>query len=384
LEQPWWESRDKLALSISEAAQVCGVRRRTIRKRHQAGEFEHAFKDPDGSWKIPVNDLIASGLRPNVVADPDEPRIVFTAASQVDRLRMEVAVLRERVRALEVIARERGERVNDLRTILRMLPAHSEPEESPIATAEEEPPPDPEPPAPAEEEPVPFTQDVIAVAEEEGHDAVSEEVPAEVESSEVASAGVESSEVEWAEATLAEPSVEAQQTPAPVRVMSQLDPSEPVIILPDAPANVPEPSEGALDRSAEMLESARQRSTELLDDALSMWWPSGGTRTQSEERSSPWASSPSDEPPVHDDPIQTERAWAQASRAVNPAPHSPPEVDPVPSPPPIPQTSEKSDLFTQAAADESSLDWLDPDFERPPTHVRRRLGRLFRRNRRPR
>src|SRR5688572_3140622 len=82
LDQPLWGSRDRLALSISEAAQGCGVRRRTIRRRHQAGEFEDAYKDPDGTWRIPVNGLVASGLRPNVVSDPDEPRIVFTAASQ--------------------------------------------------------------------------------------------------------------------------------------------------------------------------------------------------------------------------------------------------------------------------------------------------------------
>jgi hypothetical protein len=354
LEQPSWESRDRLTLSISEAAQVCGVRRRTIRRRHQAGEFEHAFKDPDGSWKIPVNDLIAAGLRPNVVADPDEPRIMFTATSQVDRLRMEVSVLRERVRALEVIARERGERVTDLRTILRMLPAPTEPVESPTVRAEEEEPPAREQPlAPAEGEPTPLTQDEIVMAHEEEH------------------------------ASLSEPSAEARETPARSPVITRFDPSEPVVILPDVPAHEPEPSEGSLDRSAEMLESARQRSTELLDDAMSIWWPSRAARPQSEERPPPWTSSASDEPLIHDDPTQTERAWVQASRAVNPATHSPPEVDPVPSPPPIPEPSEKSDLFTQAAADESSLDWLDPDFEPPPTHVRRRLGRLFRRNRRP-
>src|SRR6266511_1929398 len=137
LDQPWRGSRQSLALSISEAAKICGVKRRTIRRRHQAGDFEHAFRDPDGTWRIPVYDLVAAGLRPPVVPDPDEPRIVFSAASQVDRLRTEVAILRERVRALEIIAKEREERVTDLRTILRMLPAPKVADEAAPPRAEE-------------------------------------------------------------------------------------------------------------------------------------------------------------------------------------------------------------------------------------------------------
>jgi hypothetical protein len=284
------------------------------------------------------------------VADPDEPRIVFTASSQVDRLRMEVAVLRERVRALEVIARERGERVTDLRTILRMLPAPKEPEEAPVASAEEEPPPEEEA-AQAEDETQPVNQGEMPVADEEDLEA-------------------------------SEPAVEAHEPPAPSRVLSAFDRSEPVVILPEAPpTDEQEPSEGAFDRSAEMLASARQRSTEALDDAMSMWWPSPATQTELGERPSPWTSSALDEGPVRDDPVQTERAWAQASRAVTPTTHSTPAVEPDPSPPPDPETSGKTDLFTQSTMDESSLDWVDPDFGRPR---QRRLRRLFRRNRRPR
>jgi hypothetical protein len=40
-------------------------------------------------------------------------------------------------------------------------------------------------------------------------------------------------------------------------------------------------------------------------------------------------------------------------------------------------------LFVPGAFDESTFDWLDPDFGRPPRHLRRRLGRFFRRQRRP-
>jgi hypothetical protein len=363
LDQPWWGSRDTLALSISEAAAVCGVRRRTIRRRQQAGEFEHAYKDADGSWRIPVNDLIAAGLRPNVVADPDEPRIVFTAASQVDRLRTEVAVLRERVRALEIIAREREERVTDLRTILRMLPASTEAEGPPLPQVEE-----PAPPAfDTEEEPA---------VEEVSQEPIPEEVQEAM--------------------TPSEP-LAAKETPPPVRVTSPFDApvsaaasTEPIVILPDVLSREPEsePFEGALDRSAELLETARQRSTELLEDAMSMWWPSPPARAQPEAApSSRERSGPADVTPSRSDPAEaftavSDRAAAGTTLTEKPA-GTPSSDQAPPAPPPPPSAPKESDLFMHDPIDEASFDWLDPDFGRPPRHLRRRLGRFFRRHRRP-
>jgi hypothetical protein len=40
--------------------------------------------------------------------------------------------------------------------------------------------------------------------------------------------------------------------------------------------------------------------------------------------------------------------------------------------------------YDEAPYDEASYDWVDPGFGRPPRHLRRRLGRFFRRNPRPR
>jgi helix-turn-helix protein len=351
LDQPWWGSRETLALSISEAASVCGVKRRTIRRRHQAGEFEHAFKDEEGSWRIPVSDLAAAGLRPNVVTDPDEPRIVFSAASQVDRLRTEVAVLRERVRALEIIAREREERVSDLRTILRMLPAAGETVQ-PLTQAAEEP-----PSAEVDEEPSP----------DEGTD---EPLP----------------EAVWEGApwiTPRAPTPSGEQ-PLPERVTSPVDApiraasSEPVVILPDTPGREIGAPEQSLEQSAELLEGARQRSAELLDDAMSLWWPSPGRPSHDRgptplesgaagrfDRSShAVAATVSDETKAH--PIMTETPQ--------------PAAQPLPQPP----VPEDDDRYLRESIDETSFDWLDPNFGRPPRHLRRRLGRFFRRNRRPR
>jgi hypothetical protein len=410
LEQPWWESREKLALSISEAAQVCGVRRRTIRRRHQAGEFEHAFKDPDGSWRIPVNDLIAAGLRPNVVADPDEPRIVFTAASQVDRLRMEVAVLHERVRALEIIARERGERVTDLRTILRMLPAPKEAEEVDLSRAEEAPPAPEEPLVVVEDEGPSRAEDEIVATDTEANEVgqellsevvtadvsqdFSEDVPADVQAdattditTDVApdvapDATGDATGDATAEVTSPGPFQRTQVAQAPFRATSPFDAPQPIVILPDEPSQQPEPSEGGLERSAELLESARQRSAELLEDAMSMWWPSSATRPRPEEPPRP-AATDQGERTERDLATETERSWTQATRAVSPAPPKTSAEESASSPPAMPKPSERSDLFTRGSMDEASLDWLDPDFGRPPGHLRRRLGRFFKRNRRP-
>jgi len=356
LDQPWRGSRQSLALSISEAAKICGVKRRTIRRRHQAGDFEHAFRDPDGTWRIPVYDLVAAGLRPPVVPDPDEPRIVFSAASQVDRLRTEVAILRERVRALEIIAKEREERVTDLRTILRMLPAPK--------VADEAAP-------PRAEEPLPPTLDV----EEEPLEQEVREQPA-------------SEEVREAPAPR-RPSV-AGETPSPVRVSSPFDSpaspaasNEPIVILPDVSSEEPEPPEGALERSAELLETARRRSAELLEDAMALWWPSPATGGQPDaapsaaRRPGPPAAKPASAPAQASTTVSDEALAGATLTGETVA--SPPVERAQPPQAPRSEPPSESELFTPLPIDEASFDWLDPDFGRPPKHLRHRFDRFLRR-----
>ncbi len=356
MDQPWRGSRQSLALSISEAAKICGVKRRTIRRRHQAGDFEHAFRDPDGTWRIPVYDLVTAGLRPPVVPDPDEPRIVFSAASQVDRLRTEVAILRERVRALEIIAKEREERVTDLRTILRMLPAPK--------VADEAAP-------PRAEEPLPPTLDV----EEEPLEQEVREQPA-------------SEEVREAPAPR-RPSV-AGETPSPVRVSSPFDSpaspaasNEPIVILPDVSSEEPEPPEGALERSAELLETARRRSAELLEDAMALWWPSPATGGQPDaapsaaRRPGPPAAKPASAPAQASTTVSDEALAGATLTGETVA--SPPVERAQPPQAPRSEPPSESELFTPLPIDEASFDWLDPDFGRPPKHLRHRFDRFLRR-----
>jgi Helix-turn-helix domain len=106
------------SLTISEAARACGVNRRTIRRHREAGDFPGMFKDEQGAWRILISDLEAAGYPPLLIGRLDEP----TEATQLDRLRGEVAVLRARLQATERVARERQARIEDLRLVLRMLP----------------------------------------------------------------------------------------------------------------------------------------------------------------------------------------------------------------------------------------------------------------------
>jgi hypothetical protein len=120
-ERPAAKQSPAVTLTISEAARACDVNRRTIRHHRQAGDFPGAFIDQDGMWRIPVEDLEWVGLHPDLGRVSEEP----LAGGKVDLLRTEVAVLRERLRAAELIAMEREKRIDDLRLILRMLPSPS-------------------------------------------------------------------------------------------------------------------------------------------------------------------------------------------------------------------------------------------------------------------
>jgi hypothetical protein len=377
LDQPWWGSRDTLALSISDAARICGVKRRTVRRRLQTGEFEHAYKDDDGAWHIPVNDLLGAGLRPNLVTDPDEPRIVFSASSQVERLRTEVAVLRERVRALEIIAREREERVTDLRTILRMLPAPLEPKPEPgPETIPEAIPQTPEAWEASTEVEAPPLEEAWqgGIEEEAPPPGAWEGAPEEELGYEPLTEEEQEGAVAWSSSAGEEGAGTSRFTAAP--------PTEPLLVLPDTPGGEAEPSEGALEHSAVLLENARQRSDELLEDAMSMWWPAApaAQRASSAGLAAPsWGEAEiqadvatrtaesrervSAEIPLPRPPLQAESA-AEAPFTVQPA--MPPE----------------GGLFAPSF-DDSSLDWLDPSLDQPPRHLRRRLGRFFRRDRKP-
>ncbi|MFJ7280678.1 hypothetical protein [Kitasatospora sp. NPDC098663] len=57
--------------SLKSAAAACGVSVSTVRRRRENGDFPGAQKTEAG-WLIPLEDLLAAGLRVNAPSAPDE------------------------------------------------------------------------------------------------------------------------------------------------------------------------------------------------------------------------------------------------------------------------------------------------------------------------
>ncbi len=133
-----------VTFTVREAARSCAVHANTVRRRLKGGEFPNAFRDHTGTWRIPVVDLEAAGLRPqrsrpephqsDVVIIPEaRPTGLPTLREAYDALQMveeEADTLRDRVQELErraafaeTLAHERAERIDDLRLALRALEA---------------------------------------------------------------------------------------------------------------------------------------------------------------------------------------------------------------------------------------------------------------------
>jgi len=129
-------------LGLAEAARVCGVPLSLIRRHRDAGDLPGAYRDARGVWHVPVPDLRALGLLPPAPAAairepaPDHPEeraeapALSTEQEEIQKLRTQVAVLRERLAAVQLIAKERGDRIADLRVIVRMLPRGNEGQDS--------------------------------------------------------------------------------------------------------------------------------------------------------------------------------------------------------------------------------------------------------------
>jgi hypothetical protein len=117
---------ERPALSITEAAKAAGVDRRTIRRRLDADAFPNAYRDPtEGSWRLPVADLLAAGITLHAPTPPDAQAENEPAPppDELAELRAAVTEWRRRAEVAEALANERAERVADLRTALLALGA---------------------------------------------------------------------------------------------------------------------------------------------------------------------------------------------------------------------------------------------------------------------
>jgi len=118
--------------TVSQAAEVCQVSRKTITRRYDQLKLGGAYKDKAGQWAIPVAALLHAGLTPGRPAAPDTvPSTQASALGQQDtatglrvaELEAQVTEYRHRAEVAEQLAAERSARVEDLRQALRMLEA---------------------------------------------------------------------------------------------------------------------------------------------------------------------------------------------------------------------------------------------------------------------
>ena len=116
--------------TVSQAAEVRQVSRKTITRRYEQLKLGGAYKDKAGQWAIPVAALLHAGLRPGRPAAPDTvPSTPASALGQQDtatalrvaELEAQVTEYRHRAEVAEQLAAERSARVEDLRQALRML-----------------------------------------------------------------------------------------------------------------------------------------------------------------------------------------------------------------------------------------------------------------------
>lgn len=102
-------------LTLSEAVHACGVSRATLKRRLAGGELPGAYKDDEGSWRLPVDGLLAAGFRlhrPEPVHEPvptqaHDPGVMDELRDRIARLTAELADARaraeERERALATL-----------------------------------------------------------------------------------------------------------------------------------------------------------------------------------------------------------------------------------------------------------------------------------------
>ena len=56
--------------TMAQAAEVCGVAKSTIARARQAGKFPNSQQQPDGSYRIPLGDLITARFLDRVTSTP--------------------------------------------------------------------------------------------------------------------------------------------------------------------------------------------------------------------------------------------------------------------------------------------------------------------------
>lgn len=128
-----------------------------MRRYRESGKFPNAYKDTDRQWRVPVEDLLASGLTLSGQAQPEQASMPSEhprepapepLSERVRELEGLLAVERARAAGLERVAAAAEANAADLRMALRMIEAtrpgqgeqvHVEPVTTPTEQAESAP-----------------------------------------------------------------------------------------------------------------------------------------------------------------------------------------------------------------------------------------------------
>ena len=112
-------------VSLAEAGAQSHLSVATIRHRLEAGQIPGAVRNADRSWSIPVASLVAEGIWTGTTAadaDADDDQDDAPSAPAPD-LTAELAAMRHRAELAELERDQLRERVDDMRTAMRMLEA---------------------------------------------------------------------------------------------------------------------------------------------------------------------------------------------------------------------------------------------------------------------
>jgi excisionase family DNA binding protein len=123
------------AWTLTEAAERTGVSRSTVRRYREAGKLPGAFKDSAGTWRFPLESLLAAGLKivepaqderltmPTEQGRPDAEQPTAELRLRILELEKELAVEQAHRAGLERLAEAAEANARDLRMALRMLEA---------------------------------------------------------------------------------------------------------------------------------------------------------------------------------------------------------------------------------------------------------------------
>ena len=124
-EPPEWRRAFEIGgptVSLAEAGAQSHLSVATIRRRLKAEQIPGAMRNADRSWSIPVASLVAEGIWTGTTAADDDDQDDAPSAPAPD-LTAELVAMRHRAELAELERDQLRERVDDMRTAMRMLEA---------------------------------------------------------------------------------------------------------------------------------------------------------------------------------------------------------------------------------------------------------------------